>query len=113
MAEKMSKHNPVYLDQLTQGHMPVEDHKKFSNFKSSRSKLYLPDLSHCGIASTLSPQKTPATTRKGEVLAHFKREALEYGKYVKSLETKMAYQRSFQSLNHTTYLNKIMVRWSI
>ena len=102
----------MYLDSVSQGgHMgTLDEDKKFGNFKSKRPPLYLPDLSHCGIKSNLAPPITPATRRDGKVLKQFKRDALAAGRHYAELETRLNNQRTFQSLNHVTYLNKIMVR---
>ena len=102
----------MYLDSVSQGgHMgTLDEDKKFGNFKSKRPPLYLPDLSHCGIKSNLAPPIAPATRRDGKVLKQFKRDALAAGRHYAELETRLNNQRTFQSLNHVTYLNKIMVR---
>ena len=101
----------MYLDSVSQGgHMgTLDEDKKFGNFKSKRPPLYLPDLSHCGIKSNLAPPITPATRRDGKVLKQFKRDALAAGRHYAELETRLNNQRTFQSLNHVTHLNKIMV----
>ena len=83
--------------------------KKFENFKSNKPPVYLPDLSHCGIKSNLAPPIASATRRDGKVLNQHKRDALAAGRNYAKLETRLNNQRTFQSLNHVTHLNKIMV----
>ena len=87
----------------------LDEDKKFGNFKSKKPPIYLPDLSHCGIKSNLAPPVVHATRRDGKVLTRFKRVALAAGKNYAKLETRLNNQRTFQSLNHVSYLNKIMV----
>ena len=87
----------------------LEDDKKFGNFKSKKPPIYLPDLSHCGIKSNLASPIINATRRDGKVLASFKKDAQMAGRNYAKLETRLNNQRTFQSLNHVTHLNKIMV----
>lgn len=98
----------IYLDNLNDGHMPVPENKQYRNFKSKSHEIILPDLSHCGIKTKFEKHLLPAQSRDGKILKHFKRAALEYGRKVSQIETRLANQRTFQSLNHTVYLNKIM-----
>ena len=88
--------------------MPLPEHKKFTRFKSRVEEPLLPDLTHCGIKSKFSDPLSPVQTRDGTVLPTFKREAFKYGRRCSKLETKLNHQPTFQSSNHTVYLNKIM-----
>lgn len=65
-------------------------------------------LSHCGIKTKFEETIYPLQTRDGTILKSFKRDALEYGRKVYQIETRLRNQRTFQSFNHTVYLNKIM-----
>ena len=98
----------IYLDSLIYGHMPVPENKQFRNFKSKSQEIKLPDLSHCGVKTKFERQLLPVQTRDGKILSDFKRVAVEYGRKVSQIETRLRNQRTFQSLNHTVYLNKIM-----
>ena len=103
--------NSIYLDNITSGHLgTLPDNKRFRNFRSKSESIILPNLSHCGIKTKFEPQLSPVQAPDGRILKPFKWEALEYGRKVSAIETRLVNRKTFQSMNHTVYLNKIMAQ---